>query len=112
MQGYPILRHSPTAFCPSALSLNPTWAITNLSLRFELCHLPPSSAPRPSSSSLSPALVGQRRSPSAAQPRAVPSRIQSGFQELGLGRAAVGDSWCLGWHPLVLMCSGPDPPVS
>lgn len=70
MRGHPVLRHSPTAFCPSALSLNPTWAVTNLSLRFELCHLPPSSAPRPSSSSLSPALVGQRRSPSAAQPRA------------------------------------------
>lgn len=47
-----------------------------------------------------------------AQPCPAPSRIQPGFQELGLGRVAVGDSWCLGWHPLALRHSGPDAPLS
>lgn len=107
--GHPVFCHSPAALCPSSLSLNPTWTITNLSLRFELCHLPASSSPPrhrgPSPSLLSPALVGQRRSPSAARPSpCVPGRIQPGFQESGL---AVPDSCCLGWHPLLLVSSAP-----
>lgn len=43
---HPILCHRPAACCPSSLSLYPTRTIINLSLRFELLHLPPSSTSR------------------------------------------------------------------
>lgn len=110
MWGHPSLCHRLTSFCPCSLSLYPTWTIINLSLRFELCHLPPSSTPIIVITVTCPCWPKEesQRSPAPC----VPSRIQSGFQESGLWRAAVHDSWCLGWHPLVLMCSGPEPPIS
>lgn len=70
--------------CLSSLSLHPTRTMPNLSLRFELCHLPFPAAP--SSSSLSPGLVGQRRSPSSARPRACPAGSSLASRNRGCGR--------------------------
>lgn len=107
--GHPPLCHRPAAFCPFSLSLHPTWTITNLSLQFELCHLPPGSPLHHRHRCHLPLLA---KGGVPAQPGPVRAEPDPVWLP-GIGAVvAVHDICCLGWHPLVLRCSSPHPPLS